>query len=116
MLTISLYAPYYQSFQAKPVIINGKKYIPLSEHQGPILKLTKQDKEKIKALQSQIANYEIELVSLREFYSYSHSGSGSQDAYNDKAKSLEYRIGKLKKDIENIKTIRYKKQLAKLGA
>ena len=44
-----------------------QREVPLSQYKGPVLKLTKGDKEKIAVLENSIASLEIELYKLSKY-------------------------------------------------
>lgn len=99
------------AFQSKSVTINGKKYVPLSEYNGPKLKLSQKDKDKIKALSDRIAILVLEHLSLAERYSYNLTAMSKRDCKDNAFFELKSEIESLEDEIENIKRNRYKEQV-----
>lgn len=91
------------------VNMQGRNLKPISEYQGPILKLTSKEKTQIAQMEARIAEYELEIEKLNSLSQKSHVIS-SIDYYNDKIGYLDYWIDKLRNEIRNIKISRLNKQ------
>ena len=97
---------------------------PLGEYKGPILKLTKADKEKIAKYEKQIAQLDIEIMKLNNYAQSRGTGVNhvknftveeyGSDYFNDQLFNLADNIDSLKKMIKQIKMNRLEKQKAKL--
>ncbi len=109
----------YSTFNANPkmsgVVVNGKKLIPLSEHKGPVLKLTAGDKKVIAALREKIAALEIELIKFKDFFSKHNFGVNSRSTIDNRIICMEAQIKSWNEDINNIKRQRYLKQQEKFA-
>ncbi len=103
------------TFQAKPIYLKGKKLIPRTEYKEPILKLTKNDEKKINLLQNEIANLELEHLSLAEYYSHNAAAILRRDNYDNAFFKIKAQIDSLKNEIEDIKYNRHQEQISKLG-
>lgn len=98
---------------------------PLSEYKGPILKLTKADKEKIAKYEKQIAQLDIEMMKLNNYAESRGTGVNhvknftveeyGSNYFTDQLFSLGAKIDSLKKMIKQIKMNRLEKQKAKLA-
>ena len=98
---------------------------PLSEYKGPILKLTKADKEKIAKYEKQIAQLDIEMMKLNDYAQSRGTGVNhvknftveeyGSNYFTDQLFSLSAKIDSLKKMIKQIKMNRLEKQNAKLA-
>ena len=98
---------------------------PLGEYKGPILKLTKADKEKIAKYEKQIAQLDIEIMKLNNYAQSRGTGVNhvknftveeyDSDYFNDQLFNLADNIDSLKKMIKQIKMNRLEKQKAKLA-
>ena len=101
------------SFSAPQTTFTAKKLVPLSQYKGPVLKLTKGDKEKIAALEDSIASLEIELYKLSKYQR--KKISEKQKFMSDSAQMhLDAEISLLRQEIQDIKMNRLNKQRAKL--
>lgn len=118
LITLAIYQS-NQMFQAKSdakyVIVNGKKLIPISEYKGPVLKLTKADCKAIEKLQEKIENIEMEHLKIISLLSDKQLSNNTRDYYSDVCIELESQIKTLRDEIEKIKLDRHKKQLAKMN-
>ena len=86
---------------------------PLGEYKGPILKLTKADKEKIAKYEKQIAQLDIEIMKLNNYAQSRGTGVNhvknftveeyGSDYFNDQLFNLADNIDSLKKMIKQIK-------------
>ena len=98
---------------------------PLSEYKGPILKLTKADKEKIAKYEKQIAQLDIEMMKLNDYAQSRGTGVNhvknftveeyGSNYFADQLFSLDAKIDSLKKMIKQIKMNRLEKQKSKLA-
>lgn len=98
---------------------------PLGEYKGPILKLTKGDKEKIAKYEKQIAQLDIERMKLHDYArlrgnAVTHVKNFTVEEYSsnyfaDQLFSLDAKIDSLKDMIKQIKMNRLEKQKAKLA-
>ena len=101
------------SFSTPQTSFTAKKLIPLSQYKGPVLKLTKTDKEKIAVLENSIAALEIELYSISKYQR--KKISEKQKFLSDSAQMhLDARIRLLRQEIQDIKMNRLNKQRANL--
>lgn len=116
MLINSAYNPNMVNFQSKYVMINGKKYIPISEHKGPVLKLTKAEEKKVVELREQIADAEIKYFKLAGIYAHNINAMNKRDYKDNVFCNLRFLIENLKNEIKEIQQQRYEKQLAKAAA
>lgn len=90
----------------------NRKLIPLSQYKGVILKLTRQDKEKIAIYEKKIAEFIIECVKLTNLLKkYAHHPI--YEYYDNQIFHLECCIQDLRAAIAKIKADRMKKQMAK---
>lgn len=103
------------SFQSNSIIINGKKYIPLSEYKGPKLKLTSKEQSKINVLRQNITNLELEHLKLAESYQNNEDLMFKRDCQDNAFLILRSKIETLKNEIKKITTNRYKIQLEKMA-
>lgn len=95
-------------------ISTNRNLIPKSQYNGVILKLTKQEKEKVSNLHKQKAIYELELNTLVELSQKIKIACGKKAVLVEKIFSMERNIEIIEKMIKEIKTNRLNKQLAKL--
>ena len=100
-------------FCARPALMSVKdssaKLKRLCEYQGPVLKLTPKDKDKIAMLKKEIAGIETDMYKLSRYL------DGCKDIrsrmyYNDQMLHFESQIEILQNQIKNIKTERFLKQ------
>ena len=99
--------------QAKAIYIKGQKLIPRAEYKGPILKLTEGDKKKIANLRNEIANLELEHLSLAEYYYNNLEAMHRRDNYDNAFFNIKNQIEALKSEIEEIHKARLQEQIAK---
>lgn len=95
--------------------MQGRNLKPLSEYNGPILKLTQKEKEKINSFESQIADYEIELEKLKIMSSRIKCICSEKSYYNDKMWYITHLIEDLRQAIKDIKINRLSIQKEKLS-
>lgn len=91
---------------ARPISSNLKR---LCEYQGPVLKLTPKDKEKISRLRKEIAQIETDMYKLGTYL------NGCKDVrsrmyYSDQMLHFESQIEVMQNQIKNIKIERFLKQ------
>lgn len=96
------------------VIVNGKKLKPLSEYQGPVLKLTKKEKTEIAKLETQIAQLRCDLYDVEKKRGTGRIPWAKEDFFIKLKDDIYYKIEKLQNIITEIKTNRLNKQKAKL--
>ena len=85
--------------------------VPLSDYKGPILKLTKKDKEQIAEIQRQINQYTVDSYEHQRYRDLKKTWTEKdQFLYNIKGMSRSINIDLLLKKIEDIKLARLKKQ------
>lgn len=105
------------AFQAKPqakaIYVKGQRLIPRAEYKGPILKLTEGDKKKIANLRNEIANLELEHLSLAEYYYNNLEAMHRRDNYDNAFFNIKNQIETLKSEIEEIHKARLQEQIAK---
>ena len=92
------------------IFLNGRKLIPLGQHKGPILKLTKREKSEIAILEKELAE---KIASACKFRSYIQNSNLSIDMkrnYYSKLWDIEMDIDILKNKIREIKVNRYNHQ------
>lgn len=92
-----------------------RNLVPANEYKGPILKLTKADKEKIKLLQKQKACYELELETLIKYSNKIKIMCAEGLRLHHKIFSMENNIRIVEDMIKEIKTSRLAKQIKKLS-
>ena len=85
-------------------------YIPLSEYKGPILKLTKKDKELIAHYIHEKSLIELEIVKLRSVYDSYKIHNIDSEWYADKMGSLVLQRDNIDKLIQEVKTNRINQQ------
>lgn len=98
---------------------------PLGEYKGPILKLTKGDKEKIAKYEKQIAQLDIERMKLCDYSGSRGKGVNhvknftveeySSDYFHEQLLKLDDAIDLLQKMVKQIKMNRLEKQKARLA-
>ena len=91
-----------------PPVFQG--FIPLSEYKGPILKLTKKDKELIAHYVHEKSLIELEIMQLRSVYDSYKIHNIDSDWYSDKVGELIFRKDNLDKLINEVKVNRINKQ------
>ena len=84
--------------------------IPKDQYKGPILKLTKKEKEQISKYEHQIGGLELELNKLGEFVAKARHNAAVGDYYSDIMGKIETQIRYLKELIKEIKINRLNKQ------
>ncbi len=84
--------------------------VPLKNYKGPMLKLTKADKEKIAALQENINQMEFELYHLERQFNAGRLRTEKWNFLAEREGKLLERIDYLKDMIRNIKIERLNKQ------
>ena len=85
--------------------------IPANKYKGPLLKLTKEDKTKIAALQEDINRIELEHYKINQYIQTKKNLSFNVlDILYTQSDRLEYRIEQLKNMIREIKMNRLKTQ------
>lgn len=84
--------------------------VPLSEYKGPILKLTKSDKAKIKELSNTKASLELDLYNIENILKEKKLAS-ELNWYNNLYDSILYKIEYLNEQIKQIKIDRKNQQL-----
>ena len=89
---------------------NFRGLIPLSEYKGPILKLTKKEKELIAHYAHEKSLIELEIMRLRSVYDNYKIHNVDSDWYEDKMGSLVLQRGHLADLINEIKVNRLNKQ------
>lgn len=77
--------------------------VPYNQYKGPLLKLTKSEKDKISKLQENINQAEFELYHLQRKYEGKFLKTEDFDYYAGQVDKLMYRIEELKELIRNIK-------------
>ena len=87
-----------------------KGFIPLSEYKGPILKLTKKEKELIAHYTHEKSLIELEMMRLSSVYGNYKIHNADSDWYEDKMGSLVLQRDKLADLINEIKINRLNKQ------
>lgn len=88
-----------------------QKLVPLSEHKGPILKLTEKDNEKIADIQKKIIEHDQEIYNCKKYFNNKRRMSYSERDYlHDRIESLEIAINNLLEEIRQIKISRFQKQ------
>lgn len=90
-----------------------QKLIPASEYKGPILKLTKNDKKKIDALNHKIGEFELELHKLEALLSRLKAYTKERLFYEWKIDNISGYISDIKDQIYAIKLARIAKQRAR---
>ena len=100
------------NFAANPR--KGRKLIPLSEYQKPLLKLTKSDNVKIEQLQARRTELAVEQYKISSYVSFRPQMSiDLKRHYQDKLNDLNMEIEDIDNQIRKIKETRYQKQLKK---
>ena len=89
---------------------NFRGLIPLSEYKGPILKLTKKEKELIAHYTQEKSLIELEIMRLRSVYDNYKIHNVDSDWYEDKMGSLVLQRDHLADLINEIKVNRLNKQ------
>ena len=84
--------------------------VPIKNYSGPILKLTKEDKDKINILQKSISQLEIELYKLKNYFGYKQMSTQTSNYYADKFDNINFKIENLREMIKEIKISRLKSQ------
>ena len=84
--------------------------VPIKNYNGQILKLTKEDKDKINSLQKSISQLEIELYRLEKYFSNKHLSTQISNYYADKFDNINFKIENLREMIKEIKISRLKSQ------
>lgn len=90
-------------------IIDNKNFIqfrglvPIKKYKGPILKLTDIEKQKIKNLQEQITQLELELYNLQKFYLSKKLPTKNINYFLDKEYNIKCQIEDYNNQIRNIK-------------
>lgn len=102
------------SFNSNKIIKNGQKLVPLSQFNGPVLKLTKKEINEIEKLRNAIADLELEKVRLDEYFHSIAARNTKSDYFNVSFESLDYQISVLQNKINAIKKNRYCIQLANM--
>ena len=97
------------NFCAKPIIVNGKKLVPLSEFQGPILKLTKADEKKIEILRAQLNALENDYGAILRYINVRRNINHMKNHYAKKLAEISKKKEAILSEIENVKIARYKK-------
>lgn len=82
---------------------------PLSDFNGPVLKLTKEDIKKIEILRRVLANYELQAFKIRSCMNPKNN-ERLRYYYNDQLVHISMKIEEVKKQIKYIKVERYRKQ------
>ena len=85
-------------------------YIPLSEYKGPILKLTKKDKELIAHYIQEKSFIELEIMKLRSVYDNYKIHNIDSEWYSNKMGSLILQRDNIDKLIQEVKINRINKQ------
>lgn len=93
-------------------ITSRGKLIPKSAYKGPILKLTKAEQARIKALEENKAKLECEIYGIANYVKIKCKGNIS-DSLNTKWDILDHRIEQINTLIHEIKTNRLNKQIAR---
>lgn len=101
-------------FTITPNLNMQGRLVPLKDFKGPILKLTKKDKEQISQIEAHIQQYEQELIKLESCWNAARN-TRKEDSYDAKIKKLESFVAEARMLIENIKINRLNKQKAKLA-
>lgn len=77
--------------------------VPIKDYNGPVLKLTEDDIEKINKLQNSISQLEFEIYGINKLFENKKLTSGELNFYYNKLAILEYQIKSLKDSIRQIK-------------
>lgn len=91
----------------------ANKLVSIKDFKGPVLKLTKSDKEKIAKLQDEIVNYDFELAKIRDILQQNEHNTQGSYYYAGLIDKIEFRISQLLSAIKDIKIARYQKQKEK---
>lgn len=94
------------SFKAK-IVVPPRKFVPLTEYKGPILKLTKSDINKIAELTETLTKLEIEYYDLNKYIRFAKVITRG---LQDKMYFLENCIESLKLQIRDVKISRLNQQ------
>ena len=86
--------------------------IPIKNHRGPLLKLDKNEEERISALRENIVQLECEIYNFSIYYTGRRLSSDEIDYYSDKMYKIETQLKYLRRLIKDIKTNRYRQQIA----
>ena len=90
--------------------MNGRNLRPLSEYQGPILKLTTAEKSRIAKLEETISDLRFEIHALEKKIIKPRMRTMQENFYYGQIEHLESWISSLKKEIKQIKINRFNKQ------
>lgn len=93
--------------------IQFKGLVPIKNYKGPILKLTEAEQTKIKAIQDNITQLEIELFNLQSFYKNKKFQTRELEYFIDKEYKIKDQIEEFKNIIRDIKINSLNKQKTK---
>lgn len=79
------------------------KLIPINKYSGPVLKLTKDDTEKINALQENITRLEVDLYKFKRYFEYKRVIPQNWEYYSEKIDIIYNQIDRLREAIKEIK-------------
>ena len=104
------------SFTSKPaskaIVVNGKKLVPLSKWEKPILKLTAEEEQKISSLRERIAEIALKRMNLEKYYGNNAVTIDRRDCYDNAFMKLDWECDMLLNQIEEIQKNRYAIQMA----
>lgn len=98
----------YPSFRSN-IFVNGKKFIPQTELDKMIFKLTKDDMRKIVNLRKMIADLNLKKQRLDECFKAKYRGINKYYYFAEELEKIDDEIYALQVSIDTIKFDRYKK-------